>query len=71
MDAGLFDGDIPSIFRKDPSPEVDEAWDLLIQAHTISVNSSVISALGKDPTRTARYPVEFGLGPDAHIAQYV
>jgi len=70
MEAGLFDGDIASIYRQDPSPEVDEAWDMLIQAHTIVVNSSVIAAIGKDPTKTVRYPEEFGLGPDAYIAQF-
>jgi hypothetical protein len=69
MDAGLFDGNNPSIFRQDPSPQVDKAWESLIQVHTIAVNSSVISKVGKDPTKTARYPLEYGLGADAHIAQ--
>ena len=58
-----------SIFRQDPSPEVDAAWERFAAVGSTSVSSEEVLKLGKDPTRTAKFPPDFGLGDDAHIAE--
>jgi hypothetical protein len=57
------------IFRQPPSPEVDEAWERIgsLMPHVISTEDVI--RLGKDPARTARWPEDWGFGPDAHIAE--
>ena len=69
MNATLFDKEPPTIYRGEPSPEVNAAWDELIQVHTIAVDGAAISGIGKNRSRTARYPESFNMGNDAHIAQ--
>ncbi|KAK1969087.1 hypothetical protein LY78DRAFT_745305 [Colletotrichum sublineola] len=58
-----------SIFRAPPSPEVDAAWERIssLMPHVISTEDVV--RLGKDPSKTARYPEDWGFGPDAHVAE--
>lgn len=58
-----------SIFRSPPSPEVDEAWDRIgsLKPHAISADDVI--RLGKDPWTTAKYPEDWGFGPDAHMAE--
>jgi hypothetical protein len=69
MNGTLFATDPPSIYRMDPSPEVDEAWDTLVRVETLVVSSDAVTRLGKDASKTARYAEDMGYGPDAHIAQ--
>jgi hypothetical protein len=57
------------IWRADPSPEVDAAWDRISNVFTTFISSDEVRKLGKDPLRTAMYPPDFGLGPDAHVAE--
>ena len=59
----------PSIYRQDPSPEVDAAWNRLANINTVPMSSEDVIKLGVDPLTTARYPAEFGFGDDAHIGR--
>lgn len=58
-----------SVFRAPPSPEVDAAWERIssLMPHVIATEDVI--KLGKDPSRTARWPEDWGFGPDAHIAE--
>jgi hypothetical protein len=69
MNGTLFDQVPPTIFRQDPSPDVDAAWEAVTRVETLVVHTDDVIKLGKDASKTARYPESFGLGPDAHIAQ--
>ena len=59
----------PSIWRQDPSPAVDRAWQDLLYTSTILISTEDVRRLGKDPLLTVRAPLEWGYGPDAHLAQ--
>ena len=58
-----------SIYRGDPSPEVDAAWHRIANVSPISLSTAEVDRLGFDSSRTARFPEIFGLGDDAHIAR--
>ncbi|MCJ1308290.1 hypothetical protein MMC25_001943 [Agyrium rufum] len=57
------------IWRQGPSPEVDKAWDRLANINPVPLSSADVIKLGADPSKTARFPEVFGLGPDAHIGR--
>ena len=58
-----------SIYRQPPSPEVDAAWERLGNIDATSISSADVLALGKDVSKVAKYPDDFGLGPDAYVAE--
>lgn len=60
-----------TIFRANPSPEVDAAWDLISAEgfEIIIVPSSSISLAGKDASNAVRVPTSWNRGTDAYIAQ--
>ncbi|KAI6914407.1 hypothetical protein KC318_g192 [Hortaea werneckii] len=58
-----------SVFRGPPSPEVDAAWERISSLLPHVVSTEEVVKLGKDPSRTARWPADWGFGPDAHIAE--
>ncbi|KAH7082624.1 hypothetical protein BKA63DRAFT_403231, partial [Paraphoma chrysanthemicola] len=58
-----------SIFRSPPSPAVDEAWERVSSLMPHAISTEDVIKLGKDPSRTARWPESWGFGPDAHIAE--
>ncbi|KAI4162778.1 MAG: hypothetical protein LQ342_003665 [Letrouitia transgressa] len=66
---GSFINQPHTIYRDDPSPLVDAAWDRISLVDTIAVSSADVLRLGKDPTIAAKYPVDYGLGPDAYVAE--
>ena len=59
----------PSIYRMDPSPEVDAAWDRIANVRTSAVSRADVLKLGKDPAVAVKYPPSFGLGDDAYVAE--
>ncbi|KAI9146894.1 Oxidase ustYa [Paramyrothecium foliicola] len=63
--------DNTSIFRQDPSPEVDAAWDRLtaegIEIITVSEDAVILS--GKTPGLSIKAPDSWGRGPQAYVAQ--
>ena len=67
---GHFHGNT-SIFRHDPSPLVDAAWDYISTEgrELITVPSAAIRHSHKDPARAVRAPASWGAGPDAYVAQ--
>lgn len=57
------------IWRRPPSPEVDAAWERVALQGYHTVTTKDIIALGRDPEMTIRAPLDWGLGPDAHVVQ--
>ncbi|MCJ1359810.1 MAG: hypothetical protein MMC33_009813 [Icmadophila ericetorum] len=49
----------PSIYRSDPSSEVDAAWERIAKTGTMSISSEEVRRLGKDRAKTAKYPPDF------------
>lgn len=58
-----------SHFRAPPSPEVDKAWARIGNLIPFVISTEDVVRLGKDPSKTARYPEDWGFGPDAHVAE--
>lgn len=57
------------IYREEPGPEVDAAWDRISQIGIVIISEDDVRKAGKDPTRTVRAPEDWGYGTNAHIAQ--
>jgi hypothetical protein len=45
-----------SVFRGDPSPEVNAAWNRVADVKWFTISSEEVLRLGKDPTRTVKVP---------------
>ncbi|KAG6039347.1 hypothetical protein E4U41_002847 [Claviceps citrina] len=58
-----------SIYRQAPSAEVDAAWEAISHQLPHAISRDDVVRLGKNPARTARWPAEWGFGPDAYIAE--
>ena len=58
-----------SIFREDPSEEVDEAWERIANINPIHMTSADVANLGYDPAIVARWPEVYGLGSDAYVGR--
>ena len=59
-----------SIYRRQPSAEVDMAWNRITDIGVHILSSSDVSKLGKDHSKTVRAPESWGYGPDAHLAHF-
>lgn len=57
------------IFRQDPSPEVDAAWDRIQTRDGVPISRLDVIRLGKDPDDAAKFPESFGFGNEAYIAK--
>ncbi|KAK5994534.1 hypothetical protein PT974_05012 [Cladobotryum mycophilum] len=62
-------GPSPSIYRQDPSHEVDLAWDRIGDLRLIPLTRDEVKAIGKDPQDAVKFPSEFGLGPDMYAGR--
>lgn len=60
-----------SIYRQDPSPEVDAEWDRISTEgyEVIGVTPADVSLSGKTPLNTLKAPLSWHLGPDTYIVQ--
>jgi len=70
-DDSLFESPNPNRFRnaKKPDPKVHAAWEEFDTIRTFPITADDVRKLGKDPELTVKYPEEYGLGPDAYVAQ--
>ncbi|CZR55504.1 uncharacterized protein PAC_05392 [Phialocephala subalpina] len=59
----------PSIFRQDPSDEVDMAWARIGNINPIPMSAAEVRGNGYDPSIVARWPEVYGLGPDAYVGR--
>ncbi len=66
---GSFFDDPPSIWRGDPSPEVDAAWDEISWQNLFAISTEELVKLGKDPASSVRLPASWGYGKEAHLAK--
>ncbi|KAK0509233.1 hypothetical protein JMJ35_008604 [Cladonia borealis] len=66
MEGSLFD-DSHSVYRGDPGPDVDAAWERVSAkgAEVVMMHRSDISKVGKDPASVVQAPESWGFGPDA------
>ncbi|OJJ50736.1 hypothetical protein ASPZODRAFT_126660 [Penicilliopsis zonata CBS 506.65] len=59
----------PSIYRQDPSPEVDAAWHRIANINPIAMNADEVRRNGYDPSIVAEWPAEYGFGPGAFVGR--
>lgn len=59
----------PSIYRQDPSHEVDLAWEEIGDLRLIPLTRDEVLAVGKDPEEVVRFPDSFGLGPERYAGR--
>ena len=57
-----------SIYRQDPSDEVDAAWERISKIGVLAISSEDVRRLGKDPSTVIQAPESWNLGSDAHLA---
>lgn len=57
-----------SIYKADPSPAVDAAWDDIADTPVLAISESDVLKIGKDPNYAVRIPQSFGYGPDKFFA---
>ena len=61
--------DNPSIYMQDPSPEVDEAWDIFSKT-IFTASSSTLKKVGVDLETAVQAPSFWEQGDDAYLVQY-
>ncbi|KAJ4299925.1 hypothetical protein N0V90_005172 [Kalmusia sp. IMI 367209] len=66
MNGSLFN-DPYSIYRADPSPSVDAAWDRIAYSPIHAISHTDILAMGKDPAYSVRFPEHWGYGTDKYM----
>ena len=59
----------PVIYRQEPSPEVDKAWEAISQIEYFGVTAHDIRRAGKDPDTAVEIPSEWGLGSDLYLVE--
>lgn len=58
-----------SVYRQDPSHEVDMAWHKLGNINPIPISAQDVRNIGYDPSIVAKWPEVYGLGEDAYVAR--
>lgn len=69
MEATLLMGDNSSVFRHDPSPEVDLAWKKIGDTRPIAMQEETLVAIGKDPNSAVQIPEDWGLGDGLYFGR--
>ncbi|GLB07147.1 hypothetical protein AtubIFM57258_002470 [Aspergillus tubingensis] len=69
MDATLLNRDPPTIYRQEPSIEIDRAWAALYDTRPIALTRSQVLAMGKDPAEAVRIPPSWGRGNDSYFGR--
>ena len=70
MNASLMPEDSPSIFRQDPSPEVDKEWRRITEFGYLIITGDDIRRMGQDPANAVKASPEWGFGhEDRYISQ--
>ncbi|KAJ9653550.1 hypothetical protein H2198_007270 [Neophaeococcomyces mojaviensis] len=59
----------PSIWRQNPSPAVDEAWESISDTSLFRITRADVLALGRDPSTTTAVPPSYNLGADLYFAE--
>jgi Mycotoxin biosynthesis protein UstYa len=69
MDATLLHSEPLSIFRQEPSPEVDRAWQKVSDTRPIALSREGVLAIGKDPAQAVQIPEHWGLGNESYFGR--
>ena len=69
MDATLLRSEPVSIFRQEPSDEVDLAWRKIGDTRPIPVSREKVLAIGKDPAQAVKIPSSWGLGEEMYFGR--
>ena len=71
MSGELFPKNPPSIYRQDPSPELEAEWDRIGSSGKaggfLILYEDEVERLGKDPDKAVRAPEDWGYGSDAYV----
>lgn len=62
MNATLLPSPHDEIFRGEPSPEVDRAWDKIANTQPIALTKEEVLLAGFDPRKIVKYPESLGVG---------
>ena len=57
------------ILRHSPSPEVDAAWEKMVDHEVSWVSAADLISMGKDPSVTVKIPPRYGAGDDAYAVE--
>ncbi|KJX97224.1 hypothetical protein TI39_contig523g00002 [Zymoseptoria brevis] len=68
MNATLLASPRDEIFRGEPSPEVDRAWNRIANTKPIALSKEELLVAGLDPSKTVKFPESYGLG-EAYAAR--
>ncbi|KAB5523991.1 hypothetical protein GE09DRAFT_1257804 [Coniochaeta sp. 2T2.1] len=70
VDGFLVDPTYPqSIYKQEPSPEVDAAWSRLYNFRYKVISEDEVRQLDKDPRLTVKAPISWGYGDNAYISR--
>ncbi|KAL3421692.1 hypothetical protein PVAG01_05848 [Phlyctema vagabunda] len=69
MEATLLLPQNPSIFRQDPSLEVDIAWKEMWDSRPVPVSKGQVLAMGKDPAEAVQIPEDWGYGSEKYFGR--
>jgi len=69
MDATLLNREPPIIYRREPSKEVDKAWEALYDTRPIPLTREQVVAMGKDPASSVKIPSDWGHGNDSYFGR--
>ncbi|KAL2705643.1 hypothetical protein AAEP93_000893 [Penicillium crustosum] len=69
MDATLLNNEPPTIYRQEPSHEVDVAWAALYDTRPIVLTREQVLDIGKDPGEAVQIPSSWGLGDDRYFGR--
>ena len=60
---------VDKLGRAEPGPKTDKLWSEEFELQRMfAISSSEVKRLGKDPSKTIKFPPEYGLGDDAYMA---
>jgi hypothetical protein len=59
----------PVIYRQDPSPAVDEAWEKIAKLDYFGVTAEDIHKMGKDAETAVVVPEDWGMGSNLYLVQ--
>ena len=69
MNATLINTEPPSIWRQEPSDDVDRAWSIMEDPRPVAVTREELAAAGHDPDQAVRWPENFGFGSDTYAVR--
>lgn len=70
MNGTLWPSKNHSWMRAEPSPEIEEMWEVYEPKDVFSITRDDVVKLGKDPDTVVKFDARFGVGDDAYMASF-